>query len=142
MDILYAQEPHLSLEEFLSILVRSGLSERRPVNDEDRLERMLRNADLIVTARSFGNLVGVSRALTDGAYCTYLSDLAVDRAFQGRGIGRRLIEETHRAAGVETTLILLAAPNARTYYPHIGMEAHDSCWVLLPGRTLTAAPTD
>jgi GNAT superfamily N-acetyltransferase len=91
---------------------------------------MLRHAGLIVTARVEGRLVGVSRALTDFGFCTYLSDLAVDQAFQGRGIGRELIRRTHEAAGLRTTLILLAAPKARTYYPHIGMVAHDSCWVI------------
>ena len=72
----------------------------------------------------------MSRAISDFSYCTYLSDLAVDEAHQGNGIGRELIRRTHEAAGLGTMLILLAAPNARTYYPHIGMQPHDSCWVL------------
>jgi len=54
----------------------------------------------------------VSRAITDFAYCTYLSDLAVDIEFQKQGIGRELIRRTHEAAGLGTTLILLSAPNA------------------------------
>jgi predicted N-acetyltransferase YhbS len=91
---------------------------------------MLRNADVLATARVDGRLVGVSRAITDFAYCTYLSDLAVDVAHQRRGIGRELIRRTHEAAGLHTTLILLAAPAARGYYPRIGMTSHDSCWVI------------
>ena len=91
---------------------------------------MLRNADLIVTARVAGLLVGVSRAITDFAYCTYLSDLAVDVNFQGRGIGKELIRRTHLSAGLGTALILLSAPKAQTYYPHIGMTKHESCWVI------------
>jgi predicted N-acetyltransferase YhbS len=91
---------------------------------------MLRHADLIVTARAGEQLVGVSRAITDFSYCTYLSDLAVDEAWQRRGIGRELIRRTHEAAGLMTTLILLSAPAAREYYPHIGMQRHDSCWIV------------
>jgi predicted N-acetyltransferase YhbS len=91
---------------------------------------MLARADLILTARAAGELIGVSRAITDFSYCTYLSDLAVDGAWQGRGIGRELIRRTHAAAGLNTTLILLAAPKSRTYYPHIGMRQHESCWVI------------
>ncbi len=91
---------------------------------------MLKNADIVLTARADGLLVGVSRALTDFAYCTYLSDLAVDQAHQRRGIGRELIRRTHETAGRHTTLILLAAPKARTYYPHIGMTKHESCWTI------------
>src|SRR5262245_31061808 len=112
---------------------RSTLAERRPVHDLETIRGMLRHADLIVTARARGLLVGVSRAITDFTYCTYLSDLAVDRQFQRQGIGRELIRRTHEAAGLQTTLILLSAPAARSYYPHIGMQPHDSCW-LIPRR--------
>ena len=91
---------------------------------------MLRNAGVIATARIGGQLVGVARAITDFAYCTYLSDLAVDVAYQQRGIGRELIRRTHEVAGLGTTLILLAAPSARDYYIRIGMAAHDSCWII------------
>jgi len=128
--IVYHLEPDLSADEFISVLIRSTLGERRPVDDNPRIEGMLRQADLIVTARHAGQLVGVSRALTDFQFCTYLSDLAVDEAFQRQGIGQRLIEETHRAAGQHTMLILIAAPKAASYYPHVGLESHPSCWVI------------
>jgi GNAT superfamily N-acetyltransferase len=127
----YALEPGLSADEFVNLLVRSTLAERRPVADTDTIAGMLAKADVIVTARTAkGLLVGISRAITDFSYCTYLSDLAVDVAFQGRGIGRELIRRTHEAVGKHTSLILLAAPKAETYYPHIGMRRHESCWVI------------
>jgi predicted N-acetyltransferase YhbS len=91
---------------------------------------MLANADVLLTARVEGRLVGVSRAISDFAYRTYLSDLAVDEAYQKRGTGRELVRRTHEAAGRHTTLILLAAPKARDYYPHSGLIRHDSCWVI------------
>lgn len=132
MKILYQVEMQLSAVEFIDVLSRSTLAERRPVEDRDRIEAMLRSADVIVTARSDGKLVGVSRAITDFCYCTYLSDLAVDEAFQKNGIGKELIRLTHEAAGSRTRLVLIAAPKARSYYPHIGMLPHDSCWMLEP----------
>jgi len=131
--IHYALEPDLSVEAFIDLLRRSGLAERRPVDQPDRIEKMLRHADLIATARDpHGALLGVARAISDFAYCTYLSDLAVDRQWQRQGIGRRLIEEIHQAAGLQTRLILLAAPSAQTYYPRIGMQPHPSCWMIPP----------
>ena len=99
MQAVYALEPDLPAEAFRGILVASTLGERRPVNDIQRLECMLRNADLIVTARLGDRLVGMARAITDFAYCCYLSDVAVDVAYQRRGIGQRLIEETRARAG-------------------------------------------
>lgn len=128
--VTYQLEPSLSAEEFIDVLVRSTLAERRPVHDAGTIRAMLANADVIVTARLDGLLVGVSRAITDFAFCTYLSDLAVDEAHQRRGIGRELIRRTHEAAGLHTALILLAAPRAQSYYPHIGMTKHESCWII------------
>jgi len=131
-DIHYAFEPDLAADEFIAVLESSGLAERRPVAERARIEAMLRHANITVTARAGGargTIIGVSRALADFGFCCYLSDLAVDRAYQGRGIGKRLIERTWDAAGRDTTLILLAAPKAVTYYPHIGMRKHDACYV-------------
>src|SRR4051794_12000427 len=107
--IAYQLEPDLSAAEFIDLLVRSTLAERRPVDDEAIIEGMLVNAAIILTARSDGKLVGVSRAITDYSYCTYLSDLAVDQDFQRQGIGKELIRRIHEAAGLNTTLILLSA---------------------------------
>lgn len=129
MTITYAVEPNLSADEFIDVLERSTLAERRPVDDRARIERMLRSATVICTARKDRLIVGVARAISDGVYCTYLSDLAVDESYQGKGIGKQLLEFTHQHSGPRANLILLAAPKAATYYPHIGLQPHDSCWI-------------
>jgi predicted N-acetyltransferase YhbS len=134
MAIVYALEPGLSAAEFRAVLVASTLGERRPVSEPARLESMLRHADVIVTARDAGKLVGVSRAITDFAYCCYLSDLAVDSAYQHQGIGKRLVAETRAAAGESATLFLVAAPAAEGYYPRIGMKPVSSCWMISRSR--------
>ena len=130
MQPVYQLEPKLSAAEFIDVLIRSTLAERRPVSEPERIERMLAEADIVLTARVGSLLVGISRAISDFSFCTYLSDLAVDVAHQKHGIGRELVRLTHEAAGMQTSLILLAAPKAQTYYPHVGMQQHDSCWWL------------
>ena len=119
--VVYTEEPDLSAAEFRAVLVESGLAARRPVEDEARLAAMLRRADLIVTARSAGALVGVARSLTDGVYCCYLSDLAVSKAAQGQGIGTGLIADTRRRLGPGVSVILAAVPEAVAFYEKIGM---------------------
>jgi GNAT superfamily N-acetyltransferase len=130
MPIVYALEPELSAAEFRAVLIASSLGERRPVDERARLEQMLRQADVIVTARDGGRLVGVSRAITDFAFCCYLSDLAVELAYQHQGIGKQLVAETRRAAGEKSNLLLIAAPEAEGYYQKIGMKHVDSCWLI------------
>ncbi len=127
--ISYQLEPKLSPTEFRDVLIRSTLGQRRPVEDPERIAKMVQHANLIVTARHDGKLVGVSRALTDFAFCTYLSDLAVDEAYQKQGIGVELIRQTKLASPVGK-LILLAAPAAVDYYPKIGMTPFDKCFYL------------
>jgi ribosomal protein S18 acetylase RimI-like enzyme len=125
----YSLEPNLSSEEFIDCLVRSTLAERRPIESPETIRGMLQNASVLLTARwKDGHLVGVARALSDFHYCTYLSDLAVDVDYQRRGIGKELIRRTHEVAGKQTMLILLSAPKAVEYYPHIGMQQHPSAW--------------
>ena len=136
----YSLEPELSADEFIGLLRRTTLGSRRPIDDPERISRMLSGADVIVTARVSGRLVGVARSLTDFCYCTYLSDLAVDEEFQGQGIGYELMRQTHTAAGHQTRVILIAAPLARTYYPQMGLEPHDSCWMIPPDRPLPPRP--
>lgn len=130
MTVTFQTETEVCPDEFVDVLRRSTLAERRPVDEPETIRAMLANANVIVTARAGDVLVGVSRAITDFAYCTYLSDLAVDVEFQKQGIGRDLIRRTHEAAGLGTTLILLSAPKAVAYYPHIGMTRHTSCWII------------
>ena len=129
MDITYKVESILNPDEFIDVLNRSTLGERRPVEDKDRIKQMCENANLIISARFEGKLIGVARSITDFVYCTYLSDLAVDREYQKRGIGTRLIEETKKLTP-QATLILLSAPAAIEYYPKIGMKRHGHCFIL------------
>jgi ribosomal protein S18 acetylase RimI-like enzyme len=135
VDVQYSEEPSLTADEFIDVLRRSSLAERRPVDDRQRVETMLRNADVICTARRGAMLVGVARAITDFCYCTYLSDLAVDRQCQRQGIGRELIQRIHRIAGLQTRLLLISAPAAQSYYPHLGMVRHESCWMFEPSES-------
>ena len=129
MNVIYKVENNLDPYEFIEVLNKSTLGERRPVDDLTRIKKMCENANLIVTARLDGKLVGVARSITDFSYCTYLSDLAVDQEHQKKGIGKRLIEETKKRAP-QAKLILLSAPAAIDYYPKIGMKKHDYCFIL------------
>ncbi len=128
MNTVYATEDLLLADEYIDVVRKSGLN--RPIENRARIERMLKHSNLHITARQDGRLVGFARSLTDFCFCCYLSDLAVDKACQGQGIGRRLIEETRHAAGGEaTTTLLLSAPTALTFYQGIKMPHADNCFL-------------
>lgn len=118
--IEYRHNAPLQAADVAAVFDASGI--RRPTKDLARIERMFANANLIFSAWHEGKLVGVCRALTDFSYCCYLSDLAVDKAYQKQGIGRELIARVQASIGDEVALILLSAPEAMEYYPKIGFE--------------------
>jgi predicted N-acetyltransferase YhbS len=129
--IAYRIGNDLAPDAVVDLYRRSTLGERRPVDDLQRMAAMMRNANLVVTAWDGDALVGVSRALTDFVYATYLSDLAVRASHQRQGIGKELIRRT-RAAAPAASVILLAAPAARDYYGKVGFTRHPAAWVLQP----------
>ena len=127
--ITYRSGNKLDLDAVIELYRESTLGDRRPVDDEERMKQMLRNGNLVVTAWDGDLLVGIARSVSDFSYATYLSDLAVRQSHQRQGIGRELIRRT-QVLGGKATVILLSAPGAVDYYPHIGMKPHPSAWTL------------
>lgn len=126
----------VSAEQFVDLLQRSGLAERRPVDDLACMEGMIANSNLIVTAWDGDVLVGIARSMTDFHYACYLSDLAVCRSYQRSGLGRELQAVTQRQLGPRCKLILIAAPAANAYYEKIGYTNNPRCWVLEPSAAI------
>lgn len=129
-EIQYRVNGEMSVAQFIDVLRRSTLAARRPIDDAARVGRMLAHANLTITAWEGDTLVGVARSLTDFAFCCYLSDLAVDEAYQRAGIGRELIRRTQAETGPECTLILLSAPAAMAYYPKVGFEKLENAFAI------------
>ena len=136
MNIKYKLNPKLTTDEFIDILNRSTLGKRRPIDDKECIDGMLKNADIIVVAIDNEKIVGVARSVTDYNYCCYLSDLAVDQKYQKHGIGKKLINITQEQLNKKCKIILLSAPDATEYYPKIGFTQHTSAWTLARDKKL------
>jgi len=126
VKLTYKFENQVNANEVADVFKSSGI--RRPVQDLGRINKMLTYSNLIVSARDNGRLVGIARALTDFSYCCYLSDLAVRKEYQRRGEGKELIRKVQQAIGEETMLLLLSAPEADAYYPHVGFVKINNAW--------------
>ncbi len=127
--ITYRDDHRPDLDEARELYRASTLGERRPIDDDARFGAMLAHANLIVTAWDGAVLVGISRCITDFAWTTYLADLAVAASHQRRGIGKELMRRT-QAAAPRAKLLLLAAPAAENYYPHVGFTHMPQAWML------------
>ena len=136
MNIKYKLNPKLTTDEFIDILNCSTLGKRRPINNKECIEGMLKNADIIVVAKKSDKIIGVARSVTDYNYCCYLSDLAVDEKYQKNGIGKKLISKVQEQLSDKCKIILLSAPDAKEYYPNIGFIKHPSAWTLSRDKKL------
>ena len=130
MSIEYKINAPVSTDQFIELLRESTLGERRPIEDRECMEGMVKNSNLMVTAWHGEELIGIARSVTDFHYACYLSDLAVHREYQKAGVGKKLQIITQEKLGPKCKLILVAAPSANSYYEHIGFSNNQRCWVL------------
>lgn len=127
MGIKFRTDIKPATNAIIELYNSAGLS--RPVKDTLRMGKMYKHSNLVVTAWDNNQLVGISRSVTDFIYCCYLADLAVRKEYQLNGIGKKLIELTKKkSGGNQTTLILLSAPDAITYYSKMDFEKAENCF--------------
>ncbi|WP_224702796.1 GNAT family N-acetyltransferase [Devosia aquimaris] len=120
--ITYAREDGLTAADYIACVGATSLGQGRPLANTDRIQAMLDNADLVVTARDAdGSLLGLFRAVTDWHWVCYCIDLAVVEGHQGKHIGQTLLDTAAALLGPKVSIVLLSKPNAEGFYRHIGM---------------------
>lgn len=67
-------------------------------------------------------LVGVGRALADGADCSYICDVAVHPEYQGLGLGKEIIEKLVALSKGHKKIILYANPGKEGFYRKLGFH--------------------
>ncbi len=150
VEIAYRSDERLSSIEYISFLRTSDLGSMYPRKGfEERIDRLLANVDVTVTARARDKLVGVCMGITDFAYFLFLTDLGVSRAYERRGIGRSLVAKAHEAAGgaEDITVVTWANRKAMPMYascgivPHEGLIGKEATWELFDARDMTSKDT-
>ncbi|QEC67882.1 GNAT family N-acetyltransferase [Panacibacter ginsenosidivorans] len=102
----------------------------RPLDNRERMQQMINNSSLFVSAWHNHLLVGLARSVTDLVWCYYLADLAVLSDYKKKGIGKELIRRTKEWVGRESMLLLLSVPAAMDYYPKIGFKKCDNSFII------------
>ena len=128
MTIIYSTDDTPNVAE-VSELLRDGHF-NRPFDDLPRMERMLRNADVIVTARDGGALVGVVRGLADYSSQAFVTELVVASPYKGMGIGRELLRLFREQAGDECAVTLHSSPEGHAFYEHLRWDPLTRAWRL------------
>ena len=123
------KEERISAEEYMDFLKRTDLGSQYPKERfAERISKLVYNVSISLVARNEnGRIVGVLFGLTDYVYWLYVTDLGVDREYEGQGIGRRLMKIAHDKAGGEKDIAvyLIANENAIPFYEKLGMKKAD-----------------
>lgn len=122
-------EERISAGEYIDFLKRTDLGSQYPKERfAERIPVLVNKVSISLAARNEdGLLVGVLFGLTDYAYWLYVTDLGVDRDYEGQGIGRTLMKTAHEKAGGEKDIAvyLIANENAVPFYEKLGMKKAD-----------------
>ncbi|MBQ8230923.1 MAG: GNAT family N-acetyltransferase [Lachnospiraceae bacterium] len=122
-------EERISSKEYIEFLKRTDLGSQYPKERfEERITKLVTTVSLSLVARNReGIIVAVLFGLTDYAYWLYVTDLGVDRDYEGQGIGRQLMKMAHERAGGEKDIAvyLIANENAIPFYEKLGMKKAD-----------------
>lgn len=122
------KEERLSADSYIEFLKETDLGSQYPKERfRERIEKLVRNVSISLVARDGKKIVGVLFGLTDFSYWLYVTDLGVDRHYEGQGIGRSLMKRAHELAGGEKDIAvyLIANENAIPFYEKIGMKLSD-----------------
>ena len=122
----------LSAAEYIDFLKHTDLGAQYPKERFGaRIQKLVKNAPISLTARDGDRLVGVLFGITDFAYWLFITDLGVDRQYVKQGIGKRLMEAALEAAGGEDDIIVYTCANEKAigFYEKLGMEKADDVMV-------------
>lgn len=125
-EIIHIREERIDAAEYVEFLKRTNLGSQYPKERfPQRIQKLVENVSISLAARTeSGLLVGVLFGLTDYAYWLYVTDLGVDRHYERRGIGKRLMKAAHEKAGGEKDIAvyLIANEDAIPFYEKLGMK--------------------
>jgi ribosomal protein S18 acetylase RimI-like enzyme len=117
MKWVFEQE-HINWDELSNLYRIAPLGDKKP---ED-LKVVFSNSMFKCFVFDNEMLIGVGRALADGADCSYLCDIAVHPDFQGSGLGAAIITKLKQLSAGHKKILLYANPGKEPFYEKLGFK--------------------
>lgn len=117
MQVEISMYDQISVEEVLDIYRANNWSSAEKPNE---LMAALQNSHSLVTARIAGKLVGLGNAISDGHLVVYFPHMLVHTAFQGKGVGRKMMAAMLKKYSGFHQQMLTADGKAIEFYESLG----------------------
>lgn len=98
-----------------TVLSEAGLATHSP----ELTQKAFKNSCIVVFVFDNNLLIGVGRAISDGAYQAAVYDIAVLPAYQGKKVGTLIVDEIQKGLP-DINIILYARPGKEAFYSKIG----------------------
>ena len=99
-----------------------ALNEWSSAKKPEQLMQALRHSHTLVTARVDGKLVGIGNAISDGYLVVYYPHMLVHPSYQGKGIGRKMMQTMQTVYAGFHQQMLTADGQAIEFYETLGFE--------------------
>lgn len=104
--------------ELSELYRRAPLGDKRPAD----LETAFTNSRYKCFVYHSGKMIGVGRALADGIDCSYICDVAIHPEYQGKGLGKNIIQELIDRSNGHKKIILYSYPGKEGFYNKLGFR--------------------
>lgn len=96
-----------SIDKEAVLILYDSVGWTKYTSNPDILMNSISNSSYVVTCYEDGALVGLARCISDDCSICYVQDILVHPEYQGRGLGRKLLEKCmNRYQHVRTHVIL------------------------------------
>lgn len=109
----------VNVERLVQLFTQAGWLDK--TSDIDRLQLMVENSQIVVTAWDEEKMIGFARCVTDYVFNGQINNVIVDQEYRGRGIGKGLISNILNSSK-KVTYILRGDPENIEFYKQMGFK--------------------
>ncbi len=93
------------------------------IRSEKDIKTMLRKSSVVVSIWSNNQIIGFGRATSDEVYRAVLWDVVVDKRYQNKGLGKKIVKTIIRSQAVsKVEKIYIMTTNCKTFYSSLGFK--------------------
>ena len=129
LKLIYNSD-NIDWDELSNLYKIAPLGDKKP-ND---LKTVFSNSMFKCFVYSDKTLIGVGRALADGMDCSYICDIAIHPEYQGKGIGKDIVNKLIELSKGHNKIILYSIPGKEQFYSKLGFDTMNTAMAIFKNK--------